>query len=64
MHAAYAERKRAWTLDDVTALRELVAERIDPSVIAMKLKRAEEDVRAKAAEIRLPMRLPIDQRPA
>ncbi len=61
MHAAYAERKRAWTLDDVAALRELAAERVEPSVIAMKLKRAEEDVRAKASEIRLPLRQPINE---
>jgi hypothetical protein len=58
MHAAYAERRRAWTLNEVAALRELAAERVEPSVIAMKLKRAEEDVRAKAAEIRLPLRRP------
>jgi hypothetical protein len=51
MHHDYAERKRSWTLEDVNALRVLVEERVEPSLIAMKLKRSEEDVRAKAAEI-------------
>ncbi len=51
MHDDSIERRRPWTLEDVSALRSLVEERIDPSLIAMKLKRAEEDVRAKASEI-------------
>lgn len=51
MHHAYAEQKRPWTLDDVNALRLLVEERIEPAMMAVKLKRSEADVRAKAAEI-------------
>ena len=51
MHSDYIDRKRPWTLEDVDILRQLVEERIEPPMMAMKLKRSEEDVRAKAAEL-------------
>jgi hypothetical protein len=51
MHSDYIDRKRPLTLEDIGVLRELIGERIDPSLMALKLKRSEEDVRAKAAEL-------------
>lgn len=51
MHSDYVDRKRAWTLEDVSILRQLVEEHVEPPLMALKLKRSEEDVRAKAAEL-------------
>ncbi|HVV95423.1 MAG TPA: hypothetical protein VHD15_18590 [Hyphomicrobiales bacterium] len=42
---------RPWTVEDVQQLRELAREGVAATVVALKMKRAEADVHAKAAEL-------------
>ncbi len=42
---------RPWTLENVQELKELIREKAPASLIAMRLRRSQADVRAKAEEL-------------
>lgn len=48
-----AEQDRAWTLENVQELRTLVREKAPASLIALRLRRSQTDVRSKASDLGL-----------
>ncbi|MFC7053221.1 hypothetical protein ACFQI3_11025 [Hansschlegelia quercus] len=45
--------ERPWTLENVRELQELAGAKVPASLIAMRLRRSQSDVRAKASELGL-----------
>jgi hypothetical protein len=50
-------QSRPWSLEAVQQLRELAAQNLSAVMVSMKLKRSEADVRAKAAELGLHLKI-------
>jgi hypothetical protein len=44
---------RGWTAENVQQLQELIREKVPASMISLRLRRSQEDVHAKAAELGL-----------
>ena len=44
---------RPWTLENVRELQELIREKVPAGVISMRLRRSQEEIHAKAAELGL-----------
>ncbi|MFD1333249.1 hypothetical protein ACFQ4O_14725 [Methylopila musalis] len=47
------EQTRAWSVENVQDLQTLAREKVPASVIALRLRRSQQDVRAKATELGL-----------
>ena len=47
------EQTRAWSVENVQDLQNLARERVPANVIALRLRRSQQDVRAKATELGL-----------
>ncbi|GLK75021.1 hypothetical protein GCM10008171_02750 [Methylopila jiangsuensis] len=47
------EQTRAWSVENVQDLQNLAREKVPASVIALRLRRSQQDVRAKATELGL-----------
>jgi hypothetical protein len=48
---AEVSEDRGWTVENVQELKELIREKAPASLIALRLRRSQEDVHAKASEL-------------
>jgi hypothetical protein len=47
------DEDRAWTLENVRELQELIREKVPASLISMRLRRSQSDIHQKASELGL-----------